>query len=680
MGRRTLAANIAVEGEKKYRESISNINKDLSQLQAELKKSSSEFANNSDSVEALTAKDKLLNDQVDKQKDKITALKGALASASDVYGESDDRTREWKLSLTKAETELNGLNKKVLDNREALEKANSSTHEMTDSTNKMGDAAEKTGNKTLTMADVIKANLISSAIINGVKALANAFYDLAKSSLESADLIASLAVQTGFTTTELQQLQYVGTALDVDLETITGTLSKLTKSMNTASEAGGSISDSYTKIAPDAKKVEIATLKLAAAQAKLTELQNSGKASASQLANAQANVLTAQENLRKVSTSQVIVKAGKEATGAALAFEKLGVKITNADGTLRDSKTVMFEAIDALGKMKNETERDAISLQIFGKSAMELNPLIKAGSTELERLTQAALDNGAVMSESTIEGLDNFNDSMDLLGLSIKATTGDIIADLMPTFQGIIDWIQDHREEIKEFAEKIIGSIGKALQDVLQWVEDHPEDIDKFINNMKDAIDGVVGAVEGLIGFAGDVKSFWDGLSGWGQMAVGMGVLAVGIWGVAMAVAGLQSAWSLGLAMVAIVGGIALMKASADKIMAEFGLSAGKSTNVPSYVAPTTSGSTYDSPYWHAEGGVFTTPTIFSTPAGYQGVGDVPEVILPLSKLPSMVGQMIDYDLMADAMIRAQRRVPAVAIIPRSDFSNAFSRELVKGT
>lgn len=61
----------------------------------------------------------------------------------------------------------------------------------------------------------------------------------------------------------------------------------------------------------------------------------------------------------------------------AEAFEKLGVSVTNADGSLRDSDAVWQDTIAALGTMTNETERDAIAQQLMGKSAANLNPLIE---------------------------------------------------------------------------------------------------------------------------------------------------------------------------------------------------------------------------------------------------------------------------------------------------------------
>ena len=45
---------------------------------------------------------------------------------------------------------------------------------------------------------------------------------------------------------------------------------------------------------------------------------------------------------------------------------QLGISVTDASGNLRDSETVYWETIDALGKVSNETERDALAMRIFG--------------------------------------------------------------------------------------------------------------------------------------------------------------------------------------------------------------------------------------------------------------------------------------------------------------------------
>ena len=86
----------------------------------------------------------------------------------------------------------------------------------------------------------------------------------------------------------------------------------------------------------------------------------------------------------------------------ANAYARLGVSVTNADGSLRNSEDVYWDVIDALGNVQNETERDALSMQLFGKSAQDLNPLIAQGSEGIAALTDEAKKMGAVMPRGSL--------------------------------------------------------------------------------------------------------------------------------------------------------------------------------------------------------------------------------------------------------------------------------------
>ena len=104
--------------------------------------------------------------------------------------------------------------------------------------------------------------------------------------------------------------------------------------------------------------------------------------------------------------------ASKGTGAAADAYKKLGVNVKDSDGQLRNSEQVFWEVIDALGGLANETERDAISMQLFGKSAQQLNPLIAAGSKGFAELTDEARSMGAVMSGEALDAFGAFDDTM----------------------------------------------------------------------------------------------------------------------------------------------------------------------------------------------------------------------------------------------------------------------------
>ena len=179
-GSNTFGGTIKLEGEKAYREALRQINSELKVMASEMGKVTAEFSKNDKSASSLTSRNKILAEQIDKQKEKITALKNALEQSSEKYGENDKKTNAWKISLNKAEAELIKLEKELSDNEKALKDSENATEDNSKSLKKFGDSANDAGQKTLKLGDLIKANLISDAIISGIKALGSAIMDVAR--------------------------------------------------------------------------------------------------------------------------------------------------------------------------------------------------------------------------------------------------------------------------------------------------------------------------------------------------------------------------------------------------------------------------------------------------------------------------------------------------------------------
>lgn len=130
--------------------------------------------------------------------------------------------------------------------------------------------------------------------------------------------------------------------------------------------------------------------------------------------------------------------SARSGTGnAADAFKQLHVRIKDAGGQLRDNEEVFYDTIDALGKVKNETERNALSMDIFGKSASELNNLILEGSNGLKGYQNDAHDIGAVLDNETIHSFANADDSLGELNRKFMAAQLQISELLLPALTGI---------------------------------------------------------------------------------------------------------------------------------------------------------------------------------------------------------------------------------------------------
>ena len=155
-----------------------------------------------------------------------------------------------------------------------------------------------------------------------------------------------------------------------------------------------------------------------------------------------------------------------DGTGAnAEAFAALGISVTNADGSLKDSDTVWQETISALGEMTNETERDALAMQLMGKSATALNPLIEDGGETYKNIadTLAKYDLDFIDQE-TIDRANQFNDELDTIkavGLVAFQSIGtQLAAYLAPALEKVVGWVGQLASWLGNLDPRILAIVG----------------------------------------------------------------------------------------------------------------------------------------------------------------------------------------------------------------------------
>ena len=168
-------------------------------------------------------------------------------------------------------------------------------------------------------------------------------------------------------------------------------------------------------------------------------------------------------SLTKLTKQMSAAKDGTSST--AKKFAELGVFVTDAEGNLRDNEEVFMEVIDALGQMTNETERDAAAMEIFGKSAKELNPLIEAGSDAIEGFKQEAHDMGYVLDEDALTSLNNVQDGLDRFHNLTDTIKNNLAEALAPT-------IEDLTTKFTEWAQSVDWeAVGEKIQTVVEKIQ-----------------------------------------------------------------------------------------------------------------------------------------------------------------------------------------------------------------
>ena len=171
MAGKSFGGSIKLTGESEYQKALRGISDNLKVLNSEMKVVTSQYDANDNSSKKLKATSEVLNKKIEEQKAKVNILKSALADAENETGKNSDTTKKWQVQLNNAEAELNDMNKELKNQHGNL---------------------DKSSEKTLSLGDIIKANLISEGIIAGIKglgkaisAVGSAFIDVGKQAIQS---------------------------------------------------------------------------------------------------------------------------------------------------------------------------------------------------------------------------------------------------------------------------------------------------------------------------------------------------------------------------------------------------------------------------------------------------------------------------------------------------------------
>ncbi|MBQ3702218.1 MAG: phage tail tape measure protein [Oscillospiraceae bacterium] len=121
---------------------------------------------------------------------------------------------------------------------------------------------------------------------------------------------------------------------------------------------------------------------------------------------------------------------------------ELGISVTNADGTMKDSITIQRELHDAFGRL-SESEQIAAASAIFGKNQMApWLALINTAPEDVGKLDESLRSCAGTTDEMAQAMMSGFGGSIEKLKSSIDVLVTSIGQALAPTIQKVIDYIQ----------------------------------------------------------------------------------------------------------------------------------------------------------------------------------------------------------------------------------------------
>ena len=246
-----IGPKIGIDGEKEFRESLRTMGQQLKTLGTEMKAVTSAFDVDNDSQKKLAAQSDVLNRQLEVQQQRLGEVQKALDYAKANYSENSSEVQRWQQALNNATTDVNRTKKQL--------------NELETGVENVGDAMDGAGQKTSVFGDVLKANLLGSAIVSGIKAVASGIKSLISGAIEGYSEYEQLVggVETLFgssadTVIKNAENAYktAGLSANAYMETVTSFSASLLQSMGNDTEAAAKKADqALTDMSDNANKM-----------------------------------------------------------------------------------------------------------------------------------------------------------------------------------------------------------------------------------------------------------------------------------------------------------------------------------------------------------------------------------------------------------------------------------------
>lgn len=425
MAVRKISTKLAVEGEAEYKQKIASCNSELKTLKSSLALVQSEYKNNANSMEALTAKGEALNAMQAAQAKKVAELEKALANCQKAQTTYADRVAEAEANVSKYEKALADLKDSTGDTTEEQAALTAELERWKEelANAQAGQAAAERGVENW-QQQLNKAKIEQNELSDAVKKNDKYLEEAKKSTDGCATSIDKYGNEVKDTSGAIDKLAGVLAAAGV-----AKSIKEIADALLECSEAAATFETSIAKVATIA---DTSSISLEEIRAKIITLSSETGKSASAIAEATYSAISA--GVDTASAVEFVEKATRLAAGG----------FTEAETAV----DVLTTALNAYGLAVKETERVSdilITTQNLGKTTVDalaqsvgkVIPLAAAYGVEMDNLGAAyavLTANGVATAEAGTylkAMLNELGDSGSTVAGVLQEQTGKSFADLM---------------------------------------------------------------------------------------------------------------------------------------------------------------------------------------------------------------------------------------------------------
>lgn len=493
----SVGVKVYLEGAAEYRKNMSEMSSQTKLFQAQLKNLQSQVGKSTFSKSIQESK--VLANELQTLRDKSATLAQRIREASDAYGEDSNEVRRLSTQYENLQAQINRVDAELREHGGLLGAVGSQLKEAGDKISAVGEKISGFGDKltmgvtmplvaigtkgVLAFAEVDKtmqltnatmgnsaeqAKLLSDAMKTaaanstfGMSDAATATLNFARAGLSAEQAAAALAPAMNLAAGEGGELDTVSAGLTATINGFGDSFENTSKyadifaaACNNSALDVNSLSDSMSVAAP--------IFAAAGYEVKDAALYMGVMANAGIDANTAANAL-------KTGFARLVSPAKEGADMMA----QLGLSVTNADGTMKDSLTIQKELHDAFAGL-SESEQIAAASAIFGKNQMSnWLALINTAPEDVAGLNTSLEESAGLTNEMADAMMSGFGGSLEKLKSSIDVLVTSLGEALAPTIQQVADKIQEvvdwfnsldssQQEQIAQIA-MLVAALGPVL-------------------------------------------------------------------------------------------------------------------------------------------------------------------------------------------------------------------------
>lgn len=322
---------------------LKDVNKELNATQKQLTSVDKALKLDPSNLELIEQKERLLAKATEEATKKLEALKEAQANVAENGGKGSSQYDALTREISETQTRLNGLNTEQQAFGRQAQAARIQASGFGQSLTSVGNAAGVVAEKTAALSAA------AAAALGGM-------ISLTMQAASQADQWLTLSQQIGISAEALQKMEYASGMVDVDINDITGAITRMVGNLDKAGDT----------------------------------------------------------------------------------WDKIGVKVKDANGNYRETEAIFNDTLRGLSRIENETERDKLAMELFGKSARELAGIIDDGGKKMRELGNEAENMGLIISDENLERLAEFDDSLEKMKAQMKAAFTALAIPLLEAIEPIV--------------------------------------------------------------------------------------------------------------------------------------------------------------------------------------------------------------------------------------------------